>query len=100
MRIRRRSALMEVIDALEPPAIGGAVVVDQAAAVVTEELAAAGDIREGFLDNGSSAGVDRHVDRKGSEAGMLRFLQEHGVLVPVLPAAVHAGASVAWALAE
>ena len=69
-----RSAVLH--DALEVSAASGAVVIDRAEVVVTEEQASAGLVGDHSFDHPSGAVHDRKVDGEGTEAGvLLRFEQ-------------------------
>ena len=88
-----------VRDAFELAAGGGAVFVDGAAVVGVQELAAAVGVGEDAFGDGGSVEDDGDGGGEGAEAGVFVGLEEDGVFVAVLLAAVGA-AGVAGALAE
>jgi hypothetical protein len=92
--------MVKVANALKPPATHRAIVINEAAVIVAEELATAIDVGQDFFNARYSIVMDADVNRIRPEPRVFRFIQKHRELMPILPAAVRAAALAAGAFSE
>ena len=87
MAVHVAAAMVISANAIEPAAVAGAVVIDRASVIGSEEDAAAVVIGKDLLDHRRAIAGDGGVDRIGRELPLFPALQEHRVGVPILLAA-------------
>lgn len=98
MLARSPPAVVVVINTLEPPAVGRSILIDRAPAIFSQELTPPAHIRQRLLNHTSPAMLDHHIRGERPKATILRLLQQHRVLMPILPAAVGTTALAAGTL--
>jgi hypothetical protein len=100
MLTRSPAAVMVVIDALKPPTIDRPILIDRATIVFAQELTAAVDIRQSLFYHATAGILNHYIGGKGPKASVFRLLQQHGIVMAILPTAVGAVALATGAFAN